>query len=400
MNWILYPLKKAILKFTICFIIFFTTTGIIQAQTFNFFGGSTAGAITDNDGLGAKVVGLRFTVGQPGNITTLSFFNGSGINQTYTVSLWIETANVPGGSGTLLTSGTFTGTPSAVAWTTVNTPDAHISPGNVYVVSVHAPSGDYGVTAGGLPTSDQGIPVSGPPYALILIGASTSTAATPNNAIYADGVAATGYPGTAESPANNLMVDVSFTTDFPLPVTLTNLKATPENKNVAISWQTQSEQNNKGFEIQRSNNNEDWYSIGFVNGAGNSSSTLNYSFIDKEPAPGKYFYRLQQVDLDNRSKLSSTVSATISGKGKTALFQNSPNPVKSTTLIRFDLPDRQQVRLSVVDMSGREVQTLVNKTADQGSHVITLNAASLSKQLYIIRLQTETEIITKQMLVQ
>ena len=189
---------------------------------------------------------------------------------------------------------------------------------------------------------------------------------------------------------------------FALPVTLTDFKAITDNKNVDLTWKTEFEGNNKGFEIQRSNDNSNWYTIGFVNGRGQSSTTQNYTFTDNQLAPGKYFYRLNQVDIDNHARASSIVTATLSGRGKLLLFQNMPNPVRAglTTLIRYDLPDAQKARLSVLDITGREVKVLSDMKGQAGSHLVSFETAGLAKQLYIIRLQTETEVITKKMLIE
>lgn len=405
MKRVLYPsFLFLIRRITVCIValaLFVSSSRSQGPGPFTMFGGIDASGVggyqTFSDAT-SVVAGLRFQVAQIGTITELHFFNESLVNQTYTVSLWEETSAFT--SGTLLQSGTFTGIPSGGGgtWNTVDIPDVRVMPYTTYVVTLHIPNGDYSIINGGVSAGDQVYP-SGANPAFTLIGGTGSAIATSGNGTFLSPATTTEFPTTDGTPSLYLL-DATIVFDYPLPVTLTNLKATPDAKNVAITWQTQSEQNNKGFEIQRSNNNVDWYNIGFVNGIGNSSGTTNYSFIDKELAPGKYFYRLQQTDIDNRSKLSSTVMATLSGKGKTSLFQNSPNPVRTTTLIRFDLSDAQKVRLSLFDMAGREVQTLVNKVAEQGSHVITVNASALSKQFYIIKLQTETETIIKRMLVQ
>jgi hypothetical protein len=53
----------------------------------------------------------------------------------------------------------------------------------------------------------------------------------------------------------------------------------------------------------------------------------------------------------------------------------------------------------VVDLSGREVKVLADKNAEAGTHLITLDASILSRQTYIIRLQTESGILTRKILV-
>ena len=123
------------------------------------------------------------------------------------------------------------------------------------------------------------------------------------------------------------------------------------------------------------------------------------TILTRALAPGTYYYRLNQKDMDGKSTYSAIVSATISGKGIVSLFQNYPNPFTSITSIRFDLPKRQHARLSLLDMTGRELKVLTDKVGEAGSHVITLDATSFVRQTYLLRLQTDNGIITRKIVV-
>jgi hypothetical protein len=208
------------------------------------------------------------------------------------------------------------------------------------------------------------------------------------------------FPLSGGSSGSNYWIDVRFQPDFSLPVTIADFKATTANNNIILNWKTESENNNDGFEIQRSNNGTDWYGLNFVKGVGQSSIVKNYGYTDKNLAPGLYFYRLKQIDFDGKSKNTAVVTATVSGKGRVSLFQNTPNPFSTTTTIRFDLPTSQKVKLSVFDLAGREIKVLTNKVGESGSHLVTLDAATLSRQLYLVKLQTEDGVLTKTILVQ
>ena len=308
-------------------------------------------------GLDGIVVGVKFQVGQAGTISSISVWS-EGSSQTYTAHLWSLTTH------TSLTGGVAVLAPGSGGWQTVPVTPYHVVPNVNYVASVFIDFGNYNYIYSSMPTSDFVVPAL-PPYALILIGTSASAAApaNPGNGVYGFETAVEGddtYPRNLSPSGSNYLVDVSFTPDFLLPVSLLDFKANTDNKNVDLTWKTASEDNNKGFEIQRSNNNTDWYTIGFVNGRGQSNSTQSYTFTDNQLAPGKYFYRLNQVDIDNHTRASSIVTASLSGKGKLLLFQNTPNPIRAglTTLIRYDLPDAQKARLSVLDITGREVKVL------------------------------------------
>jgi len=97
-----------------------------------------------------------------------------------------------------------------------------------------------------------------------------------------------------------------------------------------------------------------------------------------------------------------TVSlAGVSGAGlpgSFALNQNYPNPFNPTTDIAFDLPKASQVELTVYNVLGQEVTTLVNGKLDAGTHVIMWDAGSVSSGVYFYRLQAENFSETKKMM--
>jgi Domain of unknown function (DUF4082)/Secretion system C-terminal sorting domain len=353
-----------------------------------------------NDGvLNAIETGIKFYVTQPGTITGIRYFRGDGVLGTHIGHLWTST-------GTQVASATFAPSGPGVGtggWKEVAV-SVHIPANTVYVASVFSAVGDYasqlfgsfnwqtsgtpGVDFGTNPIRIPRTPNPGPPTdptgnGLYIYLANPTTGAFPTNV-----------------NSNNFWIDVRFLPDFLLPVTITDFKAITANNNILVNWKTESESNNDGFEIQRSNNGIDWYAINFVKGAGQSSTVKNYGYTDKSLAPGLYYYRLKQIDFDGKSKNTAIVTASVSGKGNVSLFQNTPNPFSTTTTIRFDLPKAQKIKLSVFDMAGREIKVLTDKTSEAGSHLVTLEAATLSRQLYLVKLQTEDGVLTKTILVQ
>jgi hypothetical protein len=68
-------------------------------------------------------------------------------------------------------------------------------------------------------------------------------------------------------------------------------------KSVELIWKTEYEENNKGFEVERSQTTV-WSSIGFVTARGSNEQGAGYRFLDTVSTEGVYFYRLKQIDLD------------------------------------------------------------------------------------------------------
>lgn len=70
-----------------------------------------------------------------------------------------------------------------------------------------------------------------------------------------------------------------------------------------------------------------------------------------------------------------------------ALHQNYPNPFNAATTISFTIPVKSTVNLSIFDLLGRKVATLIDGQLEAGSHSITWNAPSLASSVYVYRLQ-------------
>ena len=197
-------------------------------------------------------------------------------------------------------------------------------------------------------------------------------------------------------------LNVVSTSCSTLPVSLLSLSASSNGSNsIVVKWATSSEQNNKGFEVLRSlDGRNNWQSVGFVNGAGESNSRKDYSFTDANLIARRYYYQLKQVDFDGRYKYTAVVSANLTGKEGFSLEQNFPNPFKSQeTTIRFSLPHRSQVQLVVYDMNGRIVKTLVNGVKDAGTHAIPFRDHGLPTGVYFYRIDADGYTDVKKMTV-
>ena len=80
------------------------------------------------------------------------------------------------------------------------------------------------------------------------------------------------------------------------------------------------------------------------------------------------------------------------------LAQNYPNPFNPTTTIRYQLPISTTVKLSVFDMLGRELTTLVNARQPAGTYQVNFNASGLASGVYLYRLTTPEFTETKKMM--
>ena len=182
-----------------------------------------------------------------------------------------------------------------------------------------------------------------------------------------------------------------------VPVELTSFIASINNDQVLLKWETATEVNNYGFNIERSVNDDGWEKMGFVEGHGNSNSPKQYSFTDKNPVGGSVFlYRLKQIDIDGKYEYSDEIEVEII-PDEFALYQNFPNPFNPNTKIGYQLPQETIVIIKIYDILGAEVITLLNEQKEPGIYEVDFNAQHLPSGTYIYRIVADNFVKTKKM---
>ena len=172
----------------------------------------------------------------------------------------------------------------------------------------------------------------------------------------------------------------------PVPVELTFFTATVNDNDVTLNWETASEINNSGFQVERKSTG-DYESIGFVPGYGTTTETRAYSFSDANILPGTYSYRLKQIDFDGTFEYSDPVEVDIIVPDVYSLHQNYPNPFNPSTTITFTLAANANVTLRVFDVLGQEVMTLINQDLTAGIHTYDFDAAGFNSGVYFYRIE-------------
>lgn len=188
---------------------------------------------------------------------------------------------------------------------------------------------------------------------------------------------------------------------IPLPVELISFKSLIINNKIKLSWQTATEINNMGWDIERKRIDEkssDWKKIGFVAGAGNSNSIREYEFIDKSAVYGKYAYRLKQIDFDGKFEYSNEIEANLNFAPQNFELYAYPNPFNPSTNIRFSLPEASNVNISVYNMLGQIVTTLANGTYEAGSYEILFDANELRSGIYIALMKTDKASVSQKIM--
>jgi len=183
-----------------------------------------------------------------------------------------------------------------------------------------------------------------------------------------------------------------------VPVELTSFTAISNNGIVELNWETATEINNHGFEIERRMESSEFRTIGFVEGAGTVSETRSYIYLDKTVEQGINYYRLKQIDFNGSYEYSDEVEVEMIGLLSFNLEQNYPNPFNPSTSINFSLPEAGNIRLAVYNTVGEEVAILVNGFTEAGFYNVTFDAASLPSGIYLYKLQSANSVQTKKMM--
>jgi hypothetical protein len=207
--------------------------------------------------------------------------------------------------------------------------------------------------------------------------------------------------GTAITANAGFDLDAIKATDI-VPVELVSFTAECVKDEVVLKWQTATETNNSGFEIQRGQMSDvksqtDWRAVAFVEGMGTTTETTNYTFSDQINNPGNYVYRLKQIDFDGSFTYSQLVEVNISSPIDFALYQNYPNPFNPSTTIKFALPKTANVELSVYNSLGEKVADVFKGELKEGYHEIEFRAESLASGIYFYRLKSDSFISIKKM---
>jgi hypothetical protein len=156
----------------------------------------------------------------------------------------------------------------------------------------------------------------------------------------------------ANSASDHLPVYSRFNFSMSLPVTLLNFNASLSNKEVLLRWAAATEFNNKYFEIERSTDHRNYYSIARIKGAGNSNMLNEYTSIDRAPRAGINYYRLKQTDADGNYTYSKVIAVNYGGNRNSLSIY--PNPVINFLKLSFR-PNAGNLIARVVDVNGKVV---------------------------------------------
>ncbi|MBS1920828.1 MAG: T9SS type A sorting domain-containing protein [Bacteroidetes bacterium] len=177
-----------------------------------------------------------------------------------------------------------------------------------------------------------------------------------------------------------------------LPVTLLNFYGQLSKSEIDLEWSTSTESNSKLFDLQKSNDGFNFYSIGTVNASGTSNFQHNYSFADKRVNQFNY-YRLKMVDLDGHFIYSKTI--LIKEGSSEQNLQVFNNPFESSIRVQFAKQPKNKINIELISATGVRVYRTVLSNAVNST--IDFSGRYLSTGVYFLRAEADGEIFVRKL---
>jgi len=167
-----------------------------------------------------------------------------------------------------------------------------------------------------------------------------------------------------------------FNLSISLPVELINFWGEKKDNSIHLCWETASEQNNEGFHIERSDDGQNWITIGYKPGNGTTSNLSEYKFVDTNPQNGTNLYRLKQEDFSGTYEYSNIIEIECIDEHGAFLY---PNPTQEEIFINLDGARTAQVR--IVSMNGQTIREVRDYRSNE-----RINLSRLVAGHYIIQI--------------
>lgn len=172
---------------------------------------------------------------------------------------------------------------------------------------------------------------------------------------------------------------------------------------ISLEWETIKETNNLGFDVFRGYSADDDYTK-ITDELIATEPAGAYAFKDNDVIAGRtYYYTIRDLDRYGNRTEFGPVSVEIPIPKELSLAQNYPNPFNPSTRIRYQVPKHDHIKLTVYNMMGQKVASLVDTQQEPGYYTVEWNGRNdqgnaVSTGLYIYRIQSSEKVQTKRMI--
>jgi len=186
-----------------------------------------------------------------------------------------------------------------------------------------------------------------------------------------------------------------------LPIVLLSFQAKCVNSNVKLSWSTASETNNNFFTIEQSIDAGNWKILATIPGAGNSNTTLAYSYNDNDPLAGTSYYRLMQTDYNGKSEIFNPVSVNCNSNNEISfdivnIRNNEMNNGLSVTYTTSN--NGENVTAGLYNIIGQQL-VQQKQISSAGGNTIEFYINNLDKGVYLVKLDNSENVIIKKIVI-
>lgn len=188
----------------------------------------------------------------------------------------------------------------------------------------------------------------------------------------------------------------------PLPVELEYFSGALMGDDVHLKWRTTTELQNHGFYVQRSQDKERWDDLEMIPGAGNSSTPIQYSYVDRNVTTffggQRLYYRLLQMDRDGTETYSAILD--VDPLPRAATMEVFPHPVRSTANVQVNVTQDLPGDLHVYDATGRRLDQFSNTLpGTTGTYNVPLQMGDIGPGNYFLEYRTASSVLRKRILV-
>jgi hypothetical protein len=187
----------------------------------------------------------------------------------------------------------------------------------------------------------------------------------------------------------------------PLPVELLSFNGECQENMININWSTASENNSSYFDIEKSEDGEDWIKIATVEAAGNSNSLINYNIQDfRKSYSSNLYYRLNQFDVDGKNEVFGPIlivcEPDLSIDSEINLFPNPNNG--DFQLVVNSKEDNVEITMIITDTYGRKVSS-INNTLQSGINLYSFSNLNLNSGVYYIKILSNGDLMNSTRLI-
>jgi hypothetical protein len=187
----------------------------------------------------------------------------------------------------------------------------------------------------------------------------------------------------------------------PLPVELVVFQAILKDGIVELSWTTLSETNNDFFNVERTRDGKNFETIMAIDGAGSSSSPVDYKGIDNDPFDGVSYYRLSQTDFNGSRTVFGLADVNTEKEPvfEIQLFQN-PGDGSSLT-IEITSEKGKKAQLEINDLNGKKIydQNIVIQESGKSINELYL-PDRLTPGVYLVNITSEESAAREKLIIQ